>query len=113
MPDIIWWEKWDPRKGGHHFLQKNVFFLYSPSGNSRSDNQQDSVNSAGRRDSENIFGRNFRSRAQMKVQIIAMNSVQVSSKSELSSGTFDHVKVCEKITLEKVSVRVPLSKMPS
>ena len=30
----------------------------------------------------------------MKVQVMTSNSVQVSSKSELSSGTFDHVKVC-------------------
>ena len=39
---------------------------------------------------------------------MTMISVQFSSKSELSSGIFDPVKVCE-----KVYVRVPLSKMPS
>ena len=49
--------------------------------------------SVGRRDSENIFGRNFRSRAQIKVQVMTINSVQFSSKSELSSGTFGQFKV--------------------
>ena len=44
-----------------------------------------------------------RSVAKMKVQVMAINSVQVSSKSELSLGTFDHVKFCERITSEKVS----------
>ena len=44
-----------------------------------------------------IFGRNERSVAQIKVQVMTINSVQVSSKSELSSGTFDHVKVCSLI----------------
>ena len=48
---------------------------------------------AGWRRSENIFGRNFRSRAQIKVQVLSINSVQVSSKSELSSGTLGRVKV--------------------
>ena len=31
--------------------------------------------------------------AKMKVQVMTINSVQKSSKSELSSGTFDHFKV--------------------
>ena len=30
--------------------------------------------------------------AKMKVQVMTINSVQESSKSELSSGIFDHVK---------------------
>ena len=74
-------------------------------------------NSAGRQDSGNIFwlagfrkyirlaegirkmifGRNFRSRAQIKVQVMTINSVQEPSKSELSSGTFGHVKVHYKL----------------
>ena len=49
--------------------------------------------SAGRRDSENIFGRKIRSVSQMIDLVVAMNSVQVSSKSELSSTTFGHFKV--------------------
>ena len=32
----------------------------------------------------------------MKVQVVTINSVQKSSKSELSSGTFGHFKVYEK-----------------
>ena len=58
MPDTIWWEKWDPWKGGHHFLQKNVFFFIvrrESLKKIRSENQRDWVNSAGRRDSENDF----------------------------------------------------------
>ena len=34
-----------------------------------------------------------------------MISVQFSSKSELSSGTFDHVKVCEKV-YEKIKLGI-------
>ena len=41
----------------------------------------------------NIFGRIFRSRAQIKVHVMTINSVQFSSKSELSSGTLGRVKV--------------------
>ena len=52
--------------------------------------------SVGRRDSENIFGRNFRSRAQIKDQVMAIHSVQKSSKSELSSGTFGFFKIGQK-----------------
>ena len=37
--------------------------------------------------------REKRSVAKMKVQVLTINSVQKSSKSELSSGTFGHVKV--------------------
>ena len=37
--------------------------------------------------------REKRSVAKMKVQVVTINSVQKSSKSELSSGTFGHVKV--------------------
>ena len=40
--------------------------------------------------------REKRSVAKMKVQVVAINSVQKSSKSELSSGTFGHVKVWQK-----------------
>ena len=36
----------------------------------------------------------FRSVAQMKVQVMAINSVQFSSNLELSSGTFGQFKVC-------------------
>ena len=61
-----------------------------------------------RQKSKKMRNENFWSRAQIKVQVMTMISVQFSSKSELSSGIFDPVKVCE-----KVSVRVPLSKMPS
>ena len=31
----------------------------------------------------------------MKVQVVTINTVSKSSKSELSSGTFGHLKVCE------------------
>ena len=61
-----------------------------------------------RQKSKKMRNENFWSRAQIKVQVMTRISVQFLSKSELSSGIFDHVKVCE-----KVSVRVPLSKMPS
>ena len=40
--------------------------------------------------------REKRSVAKMKVQVVTINSVQKSSKSELSSGTFGHVKVWQK-----------------
>ena len=52
--------------------------------------------SDGRRDSENNFGRKKRSVSQMKDQVMTMKTHTESSKSELSSGTFDHVKVCKK-----------------
>ena len=42
--------------------------------------------SVGQRDSENIF-------RQIKDQVMAINSVQESSKSELSSGTFGTLNV--------------------
>ena len=40
-----------------------------------------------------IFWRNFRSRAPIKVQVMTIDSIQSSWKSELSSGTFDPGKV--------------------
>ena len=49
--------------------------------------------SDGRRDSENNFGRKKRSVSQMKDQVMTMKTHTESSKSELSSGTFDPVKV--------------------
>ena len=33
----------------------------------------------------------------MKAQIMTISSIQVSSKSELSSGTSDHIKVCNNL----------------
>ena len=38
--------------------------------------------------------RKKKSVSEMKDQVIAINSVKESSKSELSSGTFEHVKAC-------------------
>ena len=49
--------------------------------------------SDGRRDSENNFGRKKRSVSQMKDQVMTMKTHTESSKSELSLGTFDPVKV--------------------
>ena len=136
MPDTIWWAKWDPRKGGHHFLQKH-FVLFNVSFiNIETDFVNsfprlrffltpvwmlvrffDNRSSVGRRDPGNcffgrrdsgkyfrpaggirkiIFGRNFRSRAQIKVQVMTINSVQESSKSDLSSGIFGLFKVGQK-----------------
>ena len=74
-------------------IWENIFGRPAGFGKMFSAGWRASVNSAGRRRSENIFGRNFRSRAQIKDQVMTINSVQFSSKSELSSGTLGRVKV--------------------
>ena len=48
--------------------------------------------SVGRRDSENNFRAKKRSVAQIKDQVMTIKTHTESSKSELSSGTFDPVK---------------------
>ena len=101
-----------PTEGRASLFAKNKFF-YSPSGKYLKKYEPKimrpagfgKINSAGRRDSENDFGRpaglgfgqKQRSVSQMKDQVMTMKAHTESSKSELSSGTFAHVKVCARL----------------